>query len=95
MYFYIICLTGDTIENVWYTTIVAFGREYAFSLAGIECCQPVSLDKKSHKYCAGMQSLLKIFPPFRVAQFMENPTAWRPWATPKSPTQSSSILCSR
>ena len=35
--------TGDNLENVWYTTIVAFGREYAFSLAGIECCQPVSL----------------------------------------------------
>jgi len=31
---------GDNLENVWYTTIVAFGREYAFSLAGIECCQP-------------------------------------------------------
>jgi len=33
---------GDNLENVWYTTILAFGREYAYSLAGIECCQPGS-----------------------------------------------------
>ena len=32
---------GDNLENVWYTSIIAFGREYAFSLSGIECCQPV------------------------------------------------------
>lgn len=31
---------GDNLENLWYTTIIAFGREYAFSLSGIECCQP-------------------------------------------------------
>ena len=38
------CLSflGDNLENIWYTTILAFGREYAYSLAGIECCQPVS-----------------------------------------------------
>lgn len=35
-------LIGDNLENIWYTTILAFGREYAFSLAGVECCQPVS-----------------------------------------------------
>ena len=37
-----ISFLGDNIENVWYTTIVAFGREYPYSLAGVECCQPVS-----------------------------------------------------
>ena len=37
-----ILISGENVENVWYTTIIAFGREYAFSLAGIECCQPVS-----------------------------------------------------
>ena len=39
---YMIYFLGDNIENVWYTTILAFGREYGYSLAGIECCQPVS-----------------------------------------------------
>ena len=44
IFYKLTCLSflGDNLENIWYTTILAFGREYAYSLAGIECCQPVS-----------------------------------------------------
>ena len=33
----------DQTCGIWYTGIVLFGKEYAFSQAGIECTIPVSI----------------------------------------------------
>ena len=29
-------------ESIWYSTVIVYGREYAYSYSGIECCRPVS-----------------------------------------------------
>ena len=42
-------IDGDS-SGIWYAGIVVFGKEYAFSQAGVESTLPVSIRLLSHSY---------------------------------------------